>query len=172
MIPQEKVRRMDKRARGVVSSSSVTLKARKHEESTARQDVHEIVILENETETAGIYEDIKVRPYNEAGYKEESYRDGTYNEFVYPEEVYQEPADQEAAYQEPADQEAAYQEPPYKETVYPEESYSEMSYDTTSLRNYLTVKCSPMKYQKVMGFLTKRQIWKQLTILQTILAYL
>ncbi len=134
MIPQEKVRRMDKRARGVVSSSSVTLKARKHEESTARQDVHEIVILENETETAGIYEDIKVRPYNEAGYKEESYRDGTYNEFVYPEEVYQEPADQEAAYQEPADQEAAYQEPPYKETVYPEESYSEMSYDTTSFK--------------------------------------
>lgn len=123
MVPQEKVRRMDKRARGVVSSSSVTLKAGKHEESTARQDIHEIVILEDGTETADIYEDIKARPYNEATYQEESYREGTYN-VAYSEDGYQETADQEVA-----DQEA-----PYQETVYPEESYSEMSYDTTSFR--------------------------------------
>lgn len=122
-IPQEKVRRMDKRARGVVSSSSVTLKAGKHEESTARQDIHEIVILEDGAETADIYEDIKARPYNEATYQEESYREGTYN-VAYSEDGYQETADQEVA-----DQEA-----PYQETVYPEESYSEMSYDTTSFR--------------------------------------
>lgn len=123
IVPQEKVRRMDKRARGVVSSSSVTLKAGKHEESTARQDIHEIVILEDGAETADIYEDIKARPYNEATYQEESYREGTYN-VAYSEDGYQETADQEVA-----DQEA-----PYQETVYPEESYSEMSYDTTSFR--------------------------------------
>lgn len=118
IVPQEKVRRMDKRARGVVSSSSVTLKAGKHEESTARQDIHEIVILEDGAETADIYEDIKARPYNEATYQEESYREGTYN-VAYSEEGYQETADQET---------------PYQETVYPEESYSEVSYDTTSFR--------------------------------------
>lgn len=123
IVPQEKVRRMDKRARGVVSSSSVTLKAGKHEESTARQDIHEIVILEDGAETADIYEDIKARPYNEATYQEESYREGTYN-VAYSEDGYQETADQEVA-----DQEA-----PYQETVYPEESYSEVSYDTTSFR--------------------------------------
>lgn len=123
MVSQEKVRRMDKRARGVVSSSSVTLKAGKHEESIARQDIHEIVILEDGTETADIYEDIKARPYNEAAYQEEPYREGTYN-VAYSEE----------GYQGTADQEVAYQETPYQETVYPEESYSEMSYDTTSFR--------------------------------------
>lgn len=123
IVPQEKVRRMDKRARGVVSSSSVTLKAGKHEESTARQDIHEIVILEDGAETADIYEDIKARPYNEATYQEESYREGTYN-VAYSEE----------GYQETADQEVADQETPYQETVYPEESYSEVSYDTTSFR--------------------------------------
>lgn len=127
IIPQEKVRRMDKRARGVVSSSSVTLKTGKQEEFNARQDIHEIVVLEDETQTADIYEDIKARPYNEAAHQEASYPENTYNETAYSEEVFRETPDQETAYSE-----TPYEETPYEETACPEESYLEMPCDTAS----------------------------------------
>lgn len=112
--PQERVRRMDKRARGVVSSSSVTLKAGKHQESNARQDIHEIVVLEDGVETADIYEDIKAQPYNKAAYQETSYREGTYE------------AEQEAPYEET--------EEPYSEMSYDTASYNTASYDTASFQ--------------------------------------
>lgn len=138
IIPQEKVRRMDKRARGVVSSSSVTLKTGKQEEFNARQDIHEIVVLEDETQTADIYEDIKARPYNEAAHQEASYFESTYNESAYPEEIFRETPDQEAVYQET----------PYEETAHPKESYSEMSYDTASFQE---LSDSEMSSNEILG---------------------
>ncbi len=118
-VSQEKVRRMDKRARGVVSSSSVTLKAGRNEEPTARQDIHEIVILEDESGMANIYEDIKARPYNEASYQEEYYQEEAYSETTY----------EEAACQETPYDEMAYEETPYDESSYNEISDSEMCYN-------------------------------------------
>lgn len=70
--PEEKIRRMDKRARGVVSSSAITLKAEKAK-NVERQDIHEIVLLDDEadmTEADMVCEDIKIRPYNEIPYEE------------------------------------------------------------------------------------------------------
>ncbi|MDE7203313.1 MAG: DNA translocase FtsK [Lachnospiraceae bacterium] len=97
--PKENVRRMDKRARGVVSSSAITFEPEKS------QDIHEIVLLDDEigVADADTFEEIKARPYNEAVYQEledagqqypeESYGDGqyddtSYNQAVYSEEVY------------------------------------------------------------------------------------
>lgn len=61
-LPEEKLRRMDKKARGVVPSMAVTLKG---EEASigARQDIHEIILLdENEAGTAEVvHEDIHIR---------------------------------------------------------------------------------------------------------------
>lgn len=93
-LPRENVKRMDKRARGVVSSSAITFKAEKS------QDIHEIVLLDDETDTAdtGTFEEIKARPYNETvylesenlgeQYSEETFRDGQYDGTGYVEEVY------------------------------------------------------------------------------------
>lgn len=66
-VKEKNVRRMDKRARGVASSTTVTLKAGK------QQDIHEIVLLEDETSAADTdtYEDIKARPYNKVQYNDE-----------------------------------------------------------------------------------------------------
>ena len=129
MIPQERVRRMDKRARGVVSSSSVTLKAGKSEEPTTWQDIHEIVILEDGAETADVYEDIKVRPYNETTYQEEDYRERVHNETTYQEAINQEISCDEAVYQETPYDVASCNETPESETCYNEVSESDMVYD-------------------------------------------
>ena len=86
--PRENVKRMDKRARGVMSSSAVTFTQEK------TQDIHEIVLLDDETNVTGAeaFEEIKARPYNEtlylepenAGelYPEEIYNDGQYDSTV------------------------------------------------------------------------------------------
>lgn len=97
--PRENLKRMDRRARGVVASSAITFAPEKS------QDIHEIVLLDDEMDAAGAeaFEEIKVRPYNETAYlatenvgeqySEEVYAGGQYGEEasdgeVYPEEVY------------------------------------------------------------------------------------
>ena len=71
-VEEEKVRRMDKKARGVASSSSITLKSEKTQ-NMERQDIHEIVLAEDDSEAENTYEmceDISIRPYNEVLYDE------------------------------------------------------------------------------------------------------
>lgn len=101
--PKENVRRMDKRARGVVSSSAITFKTEKS------QDIHEIILLDDETDVADTdtLEEIKARPFNEAvylepetageQYSEEIYGDGQYDETAYSEEMYDQSADREVS---------------------------------------------------------------------------
>lgn len=105
-LPRENVRRMDKRARGVVSSSAITFTTEKS------QDIHEIVLLDDEMDVtdADTFEEIKARPYNEAvypepqtvgeQYSEEAYHDGQYDETGYHEEVYPEETYDQSAYSE------------------------------------------------------------------------
>ncbi len=105
-IPEKNVRRMDKRARGVASSSAVTLKAEK------QQDIHEIVLLDEEVGAAEAeaFEDIKARPYSEVQYIDaindvneygDSSPDGeTYNEDAFDETAYVEPVMSAEAYVE------------------------------------------------------------------------
>ena len=130
--PKENVRRMDKRARGVVSSSAITLKAGMPQ-NTGRQDIHEIVLLDEEMGAAGAasFEEIKVRPYNEAVspeaaasmYTEATYVDSGYAETEYVDSGYAEPAYAEAEYVD-----SGYAEPAYAETEYAEPAFSEMEY--------------------------------------------
>lgn len=71
-VEEEKVRRMDRKARGVASSSSITLKPDKSQ-NMGRQDIHEIVLADDYTEaesTDELCEDISIRPYNEVPYDE------------------------------------------------------------------------------------------------------
>ena len=131
-LPKENVRRMDKRARGVVSSSAITLKAGMPQ-NTGRQDIHEIVLLDEEMGAAGAasFEEIKVRPYNEAVspeaaasmYTEATYVDSGYAETEYVDSGYAEPAYAEAEYVD-----SGYAEPAYAETEYAEPAFSEMEY--------------------------------------------
>ncbi len=83
--PRENVRRMDKRARGVMSSSAITFKPERS------QDIHEIVLLDEEMDQADTdaFEEIKAKPceavYPGAAdtngqYDEENYSDGQYDE--------------------------------------------------------------------------------------------
>lgn len=58
----EKQRRPDKKARGVVSSAAITLKAEKP--AAPRQDIHEITVLEEESAPNVLEEDISIKPYN------------------------------------------------------------------------------------------------------------
>lgn len=76
---KENVKRMDKRARGVVSSSAITFKTEK------LQDIHEIVLLDDEIDVAGAeeFEEIKARPYNETMYLEPENLEEQYSEDVY-----------------------------------------------------------------------------------------
>jgi hypothetical protein len=63
-VPEEKVRRMDKKARGVVPSMAVTFKG--EEPSLGiKQDIHEIVLLDEEVKDA-LHEDIRLKPYEDA----------------------------------------------------------------------------------------------------------
>ncbi len=61
-IAEEKKRRADKKTRGVISSTAITLKAEKPSDSI-RQDIHEITILDENTEPDILEEDISVKPY-------------------------------------------------------------------------------------------------------------
>ncbi len=140
--PKENVRRMDKRARGVVSSSAITLKAGLPQ-NTGRQDIHEIVLLDEEMGAAGAasFEEIKVRPYNEAVspeaaasmYTEAEYVDSGYTDSAYAEAEY---SDTMAAEPEFSEMEYAGAEPLavsvqdnsgqnlYDDTAYNEELYA------------------------------------------------
>ncbi len=110
--PKESVRRMDKRARGVVSSSAITLKAGMPQ-NTGRQDIHEIVLLDEEMGAAGAasFEEIKVRPYNEAVSPEAAASMYT-----------------EAAYVDSGYTDSAYAEAEYSDTMAAEPEFSEMEY--------------------------------------------
>ena len=141
-LPKENVRRMDKRARGVVSSSAITLKAGMPQ-NTGRQDIHEIVLLDEEMGAAGAasFEEIKVRPYNEAVspeaaasmYTEAEYVDSGYTDSAYAEAEY---SDTMAAEPEFSEMEYAGAEPLtvsvqdnsgqdlYDDTAYNEELYA------------------------------------------------
>lgn len=60
----EKQRRADKKTRGVLSSTAITLKAGKTSDSI-RQDIHEITILDQNGEPETMEEEISVKPYHE-----------------------------------------------------------------------------------------------------------
>ena len=72
-IEEEKVRRIDKKARGVASSSSVTLKPERLR-SMERQGIHEIVLTDDDLEVSDkadeLCENISIRPYNEISHDE------------------------------------------------------------------------------------------------------
>ena len=61
---REKSRRLDKKARGVVPSAAVTLKS-EEPQLGARQNIHEIMLVDENDEGNTYYEDIHSRPYNE-----------------------------------------------------------------------------------------------------------
>lgn len=129
--PKENVKRMDKRARGVVSSSAITFKTEKS------QDIHEIVLLDAETDVADTdtFEEIKARPFHEAvylesetageQYPEEIYGDGQYDETAYNEEVYDQSADREVS-------ENTYSDLAYNEIANDEIGKNEMTGDEFS----------------------------------------
>ncbi len=131
-LPKENVRRMDKRARGVVSSSAITLKAGMPQ-NTGRQDIHEIVLLDEEmgASDAGLFEEIKVQPYHEAMspegadtvYVEEEYTDTAYAEAEYTDTADIETQYPNTEYMEPADADSGFSE--MEETAYSEELYAE-----------------------------------------------
>ena len=131
-LPKENVRRMDKRARGVVSSSAITLKAGMPQ-NTGRQDIHEIVLLDEEmgAADAGLFEEIKVQPYHEAMspegadtvYVEEEYTDTAYAEAEYTDTADIETQYPNTEYMEPADADSGFSE--MEETAYSEELYAE-----------------------------------------------
>lgn len=62
-VVEEKQRRADKKTRGVISSTAITLKAEKTPDSI-RQDIHEITILDENEEPEVFEENISVKPYN------------------------------------------------------------------------------------------------------------
>lgn len=118
---RENVRRMDKRARGVVSSSAITFKPEKS------QDIHEIVLLDEEMGAADTdtFEEIKARPYNEVVYLETEDAGQLYPEESYGDEQYSETAYNESIYSEDA----------YDQSVYgesPENAQSDLAYDNTA----------------------------------------
>ncbi|MDE6620699.1 MAG: DNA translocase FtsK [Lachnospiraceae bacterium] len=103
-LPKENVKRMDKRARGVMSSAAITFKPEKS------QDIHEIVLLDDEMAVADAdsFEEIKARPYNETVYSElanaeEQYADDTANMEQYSENNYNETAYNESIFDEVLD---------------------------------------------------------------------
>lgn len=63
-VKEEKTRRVDKKARGVISSASVTLPLKDKSLGT-KADIHEIVLLDNEGKNT-LHEDIHIAPYDES----------------------------------------------------------------------------------------------------------
>jgi len=136
-LPKENVRRMDKRARGVVSSSAITLKAGMPQ-NTGRQDIHEIVLLDEEmgAADAGLFEEIKVQPYHEAMSLEGAdtvYAETEYTDTAYAEAEYTDTADTadtvdietqypNTEYMEPADADSGFSEMEYADTGFLEET--------------------------------------------------
>ncbi|MDE7183728.1 MAG: DNA translocase FtsK, partial [Lachnospiraceae bacterium] len=120
--PKENIRRMDKRARGVVSSSAITLKAGMPQ-NTGRQDIHEIILLDDEmgAADADLFEEIKVRPYNEAVPPEAA-------DSMYTEAEYLGTANAEAAYSDTMYAEAEYSDMVYAEAEYSDTGFSETEY--------------------------------------------
>ena len=140
--PKENVRRMDKRARGVVSSSAITLKAGMPQ-NTGRQDIHEIVLLDEEmgAADAGLFEEIKVQPYHEAMspegadtvYTETEYTDTADIETQYPNTEYMEPADADSGFSEM--EYAAYSEELYAEEV---DGFTDNTETDSEMADYFT----------------------------------
>ncbi|MEZ3477854.1 MAG: DNA translocase FtsK [Lachnospiraceae bacterium] len=141
-LPKENVRRMDKRARGVVSSSAITLKAGMPQ-NTGRQDIHEIVLLDEEmgAADAGLFEEIKVQPYHEAMspegadtvYTETEYTDTADIETQYPNTEYMEPADADSGFSEM--EETAYSEELYAEEV---DGFTDNTETDSEMADYFT----------------------------------
>lgn len=141
-LPKENVRRMDKRARGVVSSSAITLKAGMPQ-NTGRQDIHEIVLLDEEmgAADAGLFEEIKVQPYHEAMspegadtvYTETEYTDTADIETQYPNTEYMEPADADSGFSEM--EYAAYSEELYAEEV---DGFTDNTETDSEMADYFT----------------------------------
>lgn len=121
-LPEKNIRRMDKRARGVASSSAVTLKAEK------QQDIHEIVLIDEETGAAdaGAFEDIKARPYSEVQYGDTINDVKEYDDSHLNGEIYNEDAFDEAAYVEPVMDAEAYGEESGNEDTSDEAAYDDM----------------------------------------------
>lgn len=63
---ERKVKRMDKKARGVVSSAEVFLKQDRSKDDAVRQDIHEITLLDDNEAMNGnaVCEEISLKPYN------------------------------------------------------------------------------------------------------------
>ncbi len=130
--PKETIRRMDKRARGVVSSSAITFKSGMTQ-NTGRQDIHEIVLLEDEAEgtDANFFEDIKAKPYSEV---------------VYSETMYSEEAPLEEAYSDTAFSKATYTDQVYDEATYTGTAYHEASYTDSAYAEEADTGFSEMEY--------------------------
>ena len=130
--PKENIRRMDKRARGVVSSSAMTLKAGMSQ-NTGRQDIHEIVLLDEEMGAADaeLFEEIKVRPYHEAVPSEETdtvYTEAEYSDTAYAEAEYPDTAYAEAEYSDTAYAETQYSNTEYAKPADADSGFSDMEY--------------------------------------------
>ena len=67
--PQEKVRRMDRKAEGVVPMSAVTLKPEKPHQNEVKADIHEIILTDDDMEQAK-KENIAIEPVNQWNEKE------------------------------------------------------------------------------------------------------
>ncbi len=121
-LPRENIKRMDKRARGVVSSAAITFKTEK------LQDIHEIMLLDDEA-GADAFEEIKARPYNEAAYPEPESAGEPYFEEIYSDGQYDGTASGEDAYQEEDYAQPAYIEATQETFVNTDPSYDQRMQD-------------------------------------------
>ena len=121
-LPRENIKRMDKRARGVVSSAAITFKTEK------LQDIHEIMLLDDEA-GADAFEEIKVRPYNETAYPEPESAGEPYFEEIYSDGQYDGTASGEDAYQEENYAQPAYIEATQETFVNTDPSYDQRMQD-------------------------------------------
>lgn len=162
--PKENVRRMDKRARGVVSSSAITFKNGVAGES-GRQDIHEIVLLDEEMGVADAeaFEEIKARPYNEVLYTESA-------EDVYGEEQHGGADFNEGSYIEVQGENAVYDSSVYEEQIpndidmYGDEIINEQISDTDETDSEIvedTSSDSESYFVDNPGVSAKRSFWDE-----------
>lgn len=140
-VPEEKVRRMDKKARGVVPSVAVTFK---DEEPSLgiKQDIHEIVLLDEEVKDA-LHEDIRLKPYEDAfdaqtdsGYLTDmdsgvpdnvQYNSSDGSQTI-PEQ-YNHDADRNMTYDDNTYNDAQYQDSVYEDGIYQDNTYGDNTYE-------------------------------------------
>ena len=128
VVPEKNVKRMDKRARGVVSSSAITLKPEK------QQDIHEIVLIDDETgiTDADSFEDIKAKPYSEMQYSNaledvKEYDDAFTDDISLNEVTYTNDVLDDAEYGEPVNNEETYLEVSENDGIDDEAAYDDMA---------------------------------------------